>query len=332
MQKPPILPLALCFALCAPLLHADTIVMKNGKQLQGIVRDDGGARIEVKTDNMDIWVDREQVLDVRRESPPDYFLTQGLAKLNQQDYEGARAAFKQALDMDPANEVAIRNLEALNAMSMRQRRAAELRRRDTTVQQLVAGAHDLADRALDDEALEALEVAVEKDPANREALELATDVAARLWMKYKVPESTVTKYAEALAKLDPDNEQVAHARQMIEAFKNRREVLREQDMKRLYGEILQAHNAREYDYRLMNKIERLLEMQPDDKTKQRLAQIQAAAREAGVGRIAITSTSRLEYRAAPGAAAATPAAGSGAVRPAPSGPAPYYNAEIFTGR
>jgi len=321
--------LCLLFAVTvvAPV-QADTIILKNGKQIEGIVHDDGGPSLEVKTDCMDMAIAREQVKEIRRESPPYFFMKSAEASFKAGDYPAARAAYKQALDLDPKNSVALKQIEVIDSLPMRRQVNDDKVRSQQAIARALAQAEAMIDRALDDEALETLKMVLEKDPKNVKALQLASETSSRLFSRMKVPESLVETYLTRLKALKPDEPSIVAIRQSINNFKEKQKLTMANDKKILYAEIVKAHEAKKYDVRLVNKIDRLLEMAPDQATKDKMAEVRKAALDAGVGRMSISVTSSTDYKAAPEGAPRIQESNAAPVAPTPI-QSTYYRPGAF---
>jgi len=282
--------MALGLAASGPL-PSDTIVLKNGKEMNGVVRDDGGPRILIKTDQMDVWIRRDQVAEIRIESPPDIFVRQGDQKLAQGDLVGARAAYRQALDMDPENEKARQALQKIDAMGQEERAAADKGARQAQALSLLRQARDMLDKALLDEANEILAQAAQLAPDNPDVLLGAAKAALTGWSVGKLPQTTFGQYLAQLEKADPNNKEIPILKQQKATLAEQRKLSLPADRESLFQEIMRAHQAKVYDGRLLNKIELLLEMQPDEESKAKVLEAQAAAQQALAGKAASPASS-----------------------------------------
>jgi len=335
----------------ASLSHADTVILKNGKQINGVVRDiPGDKKILVKTDSIDMSFDRDQVAEIRSDAKPD-FARQGDAKAAAGDVQGARAAYRQALDLDPKNEQAKLALAKLDSLSATASKPADPAVVQAQVKDLVKQASDLLDRASDVQALEALTRALELDPQNVEALTLACRVSLKAWAEMKIPTAIFDGYIQQLGKVDPQNKDLALFKQQKASLEEKRKLSVAADRQHLFDEIQSADRQKKYDSQLLSRIERLMEMDPDAAMKTRLDEIRTAAEQAGAGRIKIGVSSSMRVAtpapagaskslAAPKPQAAPKSPASPGAPKSPSAPPPsgdglrgkYYDTSIFTGK
>ncbi|MCX7015973.1 MAG: hypothetical protein NTW86_26030 [Candidatus Sumerlaeota bacterium] len=324
----------------ASLSRADTLILKNGKQIRGVVRDiPGDKKIQVKTDSVDMWIDREQVAEIRSDSTPD-FVRQGDEKAAAGDVAGARAAYRQALDLDPKNDRAKQALAKIDALSPEERKPVDPAAAQAQAKDLIKQARNFLDRASEVEALEALAHALELDPANVEALMLAARTSLKAWSELKVPANVFAGYIQQLEKTDPQNREITVLKEQKATLDEKRKMSVAADRQRLFDEIQSADHLKKYDGQLLIRIERLMEMDPDPAMKARLEEIRKTAEAAGAGKIKIGVSSSIRAvpaPAAPGApkAPAPPSPPTSSGTPPPSGDGlrgRYYDTSLFTGK
>lgn len=272
---------------------ADIVFLKSGKTVEGILRDDGGPAIEVKTDQLDFWIGRDQIERVQRESPAEFFVRKGDEKIKANDLVAARKSFLSALEAEPENPTARERLNAANALLSRKELTQQQMDHARSVQKMMDEAARLKDQALEEEALVLLNSVLEKDPHNIQALAMAAELTFTAYTKFKVPESLLVERVARLEARKPDHPKIKEIRAATAAFKEKRKMKQEEDRQNLYAEIMKAHKAKKYDYKLLSKIDRFIEMKPGPQLEIRMNEIRKAADDAGIGRLPLKATSAI---------------------------------------
>ncbi len=316
--------LALMCCEFALFSRADVVVLKDGRQLQGFVNEEGGEQIQIKTEQTDLWISRAQVESIRKESPSEYYLRLGNEELQRKEVQKAREHFALALESNPANGAASKQLNLLGIKAQTEQQLREKQRDESASDALVKQARALLDRELVEEAFGAAQQALEKNPRSVPALELATQTSLKLWSNNRAPEALLSRYAKQLQEVDPANKSLANALEIKRITAQRQGMTLEASRKQLYQEIMQSYQKKVLDYRLLNKVDRFLEMQPDPAMKARVEQIKIALQKASIGGVSISTASVLHPAKTP---TPTPAPVMAAVTP-PS----YYNLNKVYGK
>lgn len=104
-------------------LLADTVVLKNGSEIQGEIIKETGDRIVLRFEGGTIELQRRRVETVRREPRVRYLLAEGERQLLRGSHEAAAASFRAAIEEDPGSRRARAGL-----LAAREGRAADLTR------------------------------------------------------------------------------------------------------------------------------------------------------------------------------------------------------------
>jgi tetratricopeptide (TPR) repeat protein len=270
---------------------ADVVVLRNGKELHGLVEDYGQERIRIKTEALDMWLDRSQIQEVRRESPADFHAWRGDAKRAEGDVAGALDAYRRALGADPDHPAALKAVAEIEAQQTRHVAASHAAGQEVDTQALLEQARDMLNRALKDEALEILAVAVERDPRHVEALALAADASLSAWSDFKVPEKIYQDYLKRLESVAPKHPSIAAMKKLKVRLDEQRAASREADQQRIFEEIRRAREEKRYDKILLNRIDYLLETKPDKEMREELREIRAEALKAGAAKVNVSISS-----------------------------------------
>ncbi len=286
-----------CLVLMTSLVQiapADTVILVDGKTMDGVVRDHGGGSILLKTDTTDLWIPRTRIQEIKYESPPDYFVKLGDEKLAEGDIAAARAAYRQALDLDPENAVAKENMDKIAAMTSKEISLISKEKRLAEAEKQFMLAKELWDKTMEKQAIDALKKSIELNSEDPVTLLYAAEKALTAWNTQKAEESLFLDLLAQLEKVDPEHKSIESLKSTKATLdeKHRLRAVTERDQ--LYKEILTAQRLKKYDHAVMYKIESLLKSNPGPAMEAELKRIQEEARAAGVGKVKLSISSSVK--------------------------------------